>query len=148
MPDLGDGLLGCYRCGYVWRLRKSPVRICPKCKSFYWDSPRVRPTARTVRRRGLGVAEVIGPHANALKALAAQYGGYGLRIFGSVARGEARASSDVDLLLRFRRPPGLLGRSEFRERAADLLGRDVDIATENNLHWLVRPRVLAEAVAL
>ncbi len=91
---------------------------------------------------------MVGPPANALKALAVQYGGYGLRMFGSVARGEARSSSDVDLLLRFRRPPGWLGRSEFRERAADLLGRNADNATENNLHWLVRPRVLAEAVAL
>ena len=148
VADLGAGLLGCFRCGYVWRLRKSPVRICPRCKSRYWDQPRVGPVRVGPRRRGLGIAEVLGAQAPALKALAAEYGGFDLRVFGSVARGEATATSDVDLLLRFRRPPGLLARSELRERAGHLLRRTVDLATESNLHWYVRPRVLAEAKPL
>jgi uncharacterized protein len=80
--------------------------------------------------------------------MAAEYGGSDLRVFGSVARGEAGRRSDIDLLIRFRRPIGLLGRIEFRERAERLLGRSVDLATESNLHWMVRPRVLAEAVPL
>jgi uncharacterized protein len=92
--------------------------------------------------------EVIGPRASELKSLVAEYGGSDLRVFGSVARGEARRRSDIDLLVRFRRPLGLLGRIEFRERAERLLGRPVDLATETNLHWMVRPRVLAEAVPL
>ena len=71
-----------------------------------------------------------------------------LRIFGSVARGEAGPDSDVDFLVRFRRPIGLLRRSEFRERAESLLGRRVDLATEASLHWMVRPRVLLEAIPL
>jgi uncharacterized protein len=92
--------------------------------------------------------EVIGPRASELKRLAAEYGGSDLRVFGSVARGEAGRRSDIDLLIRFRRPIGLLGRIEFRERAERLLRRSVDLATESNLHWMVRPRVLAEAVPL
>ena len=146
VPDLGDGLRGCYRCGYVWRPRKSPLRICPRCKSKYWDTPPVPRVFKQFRKHGLGLAEVIGPRADELKTLAAQFGGYELRVFGSVARGQATAVSDVDILLRFRRPLGLLARSELRERAALLLGRRVDVATESNLHWLVRPRVLSEAI--
>lgn len=148
MPDLSGGLLGCYRCGYVWRLRKSPVRICPRCKSRYWDVPRPSEPAARSTRNGQGITEVIGDRARELKTLAAEYGGFDLRVFGSVARGEARERSDVDLLLRFRRPVGLLARSELRDRAERLLGRTVDLATESNLHWLIRPQVLAEARAL
>ena len=148
VPELGDGLLGCFRCGYVWRLRKAPVWMCPRCKSHLWNEARVgRPSARG-RRPGLGIDEVIGPQRRALKALAEKYGGFDLRVFGSVARGEADADSDLDLLVRFRRPVGLLGRSELKERFETLLGRTVDLATEANLHWLVRPRVMAEAVLL
>ncbi|MGI0133042.1 MAG: nucleotidyltransferase family protein [Thermoplasmata archaeon] len=91
---------------------------------------------------------MVGPRRRALKALAEEYGGFDLRVFGSVARGEARPDSDVDLLVRFRSPVGLLRRSELRERVETLLGRKVDLATEANLHWLVRPRVVAEAVPL
>jgi predicted nucleotidyltransferase len=148
MPDLGGGLLGCYRCGYVWRLRKSPVRMCPRCKSKAWDQPSPA-TPRQVRRgRGLGIVEVIGPKRAALVALVAEYGGTDVRVFGSVARGSARSGSDVDLLVRFRPPIGLLARMELKERTTQLLGRRVDIATPESLHWLIRPSVLTEAVTV
>lgn len=145
MPALPDGLMGCYRCGYVWRLRKSPVRICPMCKSRYWDVPLTKPRRSHGRVRGMGLAEVIGDRGAALRALIAEYGGFEVRVFGSVARGEARKDSDVDLLVRFRRPVGILGREELRERASALLDREVDLATESNLHWLARPEILREA---
>jgi predicted Zn-ribbon and HTH transcriptional regulator len=32
--------LACKRCGYTWRPRKVDVRICPKCKSARWDTPK------------------------------------------------------------------------------------------------------------
>jgi uncharacterized protein len=148
MPELGGGLLGCYRCGYVWRLRKSPVRLCPRCKSSRWNLAEVARHLPPHRRRGIGIGEVIGNHREALLNLSAEFGATDVRIFGSVARGEARRQSDVDLLVRFRRPVGLLSRSEFKERATQLLGRSVDVTTDDSLHWLIRPAVLAEAVAL
>jgi len=146
MPDLGAGLLGCYRCGYVWRLRKSPVSICPRCKSRGWNQPTSRQRER--RGGGKGIDDVIGDRREALHRLSVTFGATDVRVFGSVARGEADASSDVDLLVRFRRPIGLLARMEFKARASRLLGRRVDVATEASLHWLIRPDILAEAVAL
>ena len=140
-------MLGCYRCGYVWRLRKSPVRLCPRCKSKAWDQPAASPM-QVHPRRGQGISEVIGVKRTALLALAAEYGGTDVRVFGSVARGSARRGSDVDLLVRFRPPIGLLARMEFKERATELLGRRVDIATPEALHWLIRPSVIAEAVGV
>jgi predicted nucleotidyltransferase len=146
MPDLGSGLLGCYRCAYVWRLRKSPVRICPRCKSPLWNTPKVERPRRRARPSGAGAEEVLGPHRPLLLRLARRYGATSVRVFGSVARGEAGPASDIDLLVEFPDPPGILRRMEFEQRLEALLGRRVDMATEANLHWLIRPQVLAEAV--
>jgi predicted nucleotidyltransferase len=71
-----------------------------------------------------------------------------VRVFGSFARGDARADSDIDLLIEAgpRTPPwfpgGLLVDLEGE------LGRRVDIAEENTLHPLIRDRILHEAIAL
>jgi uncharacterized protein len=146
MPDLGAGLLGCYRCGYVWRFRKSPVSTCPHCKSLRWDSSRAHRLRPSSSRKGMGISAVIGPRRRALLSLATRFGARDVRVFGSVARGEAGPKSDIDLLVRFDEPVGLFGRIEFQRLAEGLLGRKVDIASERNLHWLIRPEVLAEAV--
>jgi predicted nucleotidyltransferase len=148
MPELGGGLLGCYRCGYVWRLRKSPVRLCPRCKSRAWDRPEAQPSMVRPRQKGVGIAEAIGPRRSALLDLAAEYGMTEVRVFGSLARGTGRPDSDVDLLVRFRRPIGLLARMDFKERATRLLNRRVDLSTMESVHWLIRPRVAAESVML
>ena len=98
------------------------------------------------RRQGLSTSGVVLPHRKALLALADRFGATDLWVFGSFARGEAGPDSDVDLLVRFEHPVGLFRRMEFKELAGQLLGRTVDLATEGNLHWLIRPTVLAEAV--
>ena len=64
--------------------------------------------------------------------IAARHGAKKVRIFGSVARGEARADSDIDFLMDLQ----------------DLLGRKVDVVTEKGLHRYIRQRVLDEAVPL
>ena len=32
----------CERCGHTWVPRKAEIRICPNCKSAYWDTPKVK----------------------------------------------------------------------------------------------------------
>jgi predicted nucleotidyltransferase len=146
VPDLGSGLLGCYRCAYVWRLRKSPVRICPRCKSRAWNTPRLNRAGNRPRGTGTGIDEILGDRRPALFALARSFGVTDIRVFGSVARREASPTSDVDLMIGLRAPLGVLRRAEFEEKLEVLLGRRVDVATEDELHWLIRPRVSAEAV--
>ena len=95
------------------------------------------PVGRQVRRR-----------RHDLVAAAAAHGVRNLRVFGSVARGEDRPDSDVDLLADL--PPGLslfgLGRVEADLEA--ILGSRVDLIPAADLKPGVRPRVERDLVAL
>ena len=83
-----------------------------------------------------------------LRRIGERYGIRNIRVFGSLARGEARVDSDVDLLVDY--VPGQKGFAFFRfcREAEALLGRRVDVATERSLHPLIRDRVCQEAVPL
>jgi len=81
-------------------------------------------------------------------ALAERYGAHSVRVFGSVARGEAGPESDIDLLVTFDDDRSLLDLVALCQDLEQLLGRPVDVATEEALHWHIRERVLREAVAL
>ncbi|MFP5286312.1 MAG: nucleotidyltransferase family protein [Thermoanaerobaculia bacterium] len=69
-----------------------------------------------------------------------------LRLFGSVARGEASPGSDVDLLVSFRKTPTFSGYMKLRIFLEDLLGRKVDLITESGLRDRVRPSVERDAI--
>ena len=83
-----------------------------------------------------------------LAEVCARHGIRWLAVFGSVARGEARVDSDVDLLVEFE-PGTEISYIDLENIAVDLKrffgGRHVDIAKPKQLHWMVRDRVLAEA---
>jgi uncharacterized protein len=74
------------------------------------------------------------------------YGVKYLALFGSVARGEARPDSDVDLLVEFDRPVGLFGLVALQMRLEELLGCPVDIGTPDSLKTSIRSRVLEECI--
>lgn len=81
--------------------------------------------------------------------IAEKHGAFNVRIFGSVARGEETAESDIDFLVDYDLkkttpwfPGGLL--MDWQE----LLGRKVDVLTENGISPLIRERVLSEARSL
>lgn len=80
--------------------------------------------------------------------IAAEHGASNVRVFGSVARGEAGPSSDLDLLVEFDLDRSLFDHVALIQDLEDLLGRKVDVVTEDSLHWYIRDRVLAEAIAL
>ncbi|MBE9140501.1 nucleotidyltransferase family protein [Nodosilinea sp. LEGE 07088] len=81
-------------------------------------------------------------------ALAEKYGASNIRIFGSVARGEAQADSDVDFLIDLEPGRSLLDHIGFKQELEDLLGRSVDVAESVTLHDLIRDQVLRDAIAL
>jgi predicted nucleotidyltransferase len=69
-----------------------------------------------------------------------------LAIFGSVARDEARADSDVNLLVEFDKSVGLFHIAGLQRYLEDLLGRPVDLGTPDALRPEMKERVLQEAV--
>ena len=79
---------------------------------------------------------------------AAERGAYNVRIFGSVARGEADESSDFDFLVDMEPGRSLLDLGGLLMDLQDLLGCPVDVVTERGLRKRIRDQVLKEAVAL
>jgi len=78
--------------------------------------------------------------------MARQFGVKSLSIFGSVARDEATASSDVDLLVEFNRPVGYFGLFALQDYLEKLLGCPVDLGTPDSLKPYIRERVMGEMV--
>ncbi|GAT69682.1 nucleotidyltransferase family protein [Planomonospora sp. ID91781] len=84
-----------------------------------------------------------------LISLCERYGIAELAVFGSVARGDAREESDIDLLYVLK--PGTeigLEFFGFQEELEDLLGRKVDVVSKEGLHWIIRDQVLSDARVL
>jgi uncharacterized protein len=85
----------------------------------------------------------------AIDALGRLYGARNMRVFGSVARGQERPDSDVDLLVELDRGYDLFRqRLPLTEDLSILLGRRVDLVPEHELNPHLRDGILREAVAL
>ena len=91
---------------------------------------------------------IIAERRKAILALADRYGVYDVRVFGSVARGDACDESDIDLLVKVRQGRSLFDLGGFLMDVQDLLGCKVDVLTDDGLKPRIRERVLREAVAV
>lgn len=65
-------------------------------------------------------------------------------VFGSIARGEDRPQSDVDILIRLGRPTGMVGYMRLIENLETSLKKKIDLVTEQSLDRHVRPYVLPD----
>lgn len=77
--------------------------------------------------------------------LAAKYGAFNVRIFGSAGRGDEGPESDIDLLVEMEPDRSLFDLVGLQDELQSLLGCDVDIVTEKGLHWFIRDKVINEA---
>lgn len=91
---------------------------------------------------------LIETHRAQLLALARSRGVTGVRVFGSMSRGDGSDNSDVDLLVTLSPGTSGLALGGLLMDAQELLGRRVDIVTEASLHPALRERVVASAVPL
>jgi uncharacterized protein len=80
--------------------------------------------------------------------IAASHGARNVRIFGSVARGEADETSDIDFLVDMESDRSLLDVGALLSDLRELLGRKVDVVSEKGVYWLLRRRILKEAKPL
>jgi predicted nucleotidyltransferase len=94
------------------------------------------------------IGQLVKEKREEILRIAAQHGAYNVRIFGSVARGEAGPESDVDFLVEMESGRSLLDLAGLLVDLQDLLGCKVDVATKDALHWYIRDRILKEAVTL
>jgi len=144
-PIDSAGHAGCFRCFHVWKPRNPETARCPRCKSKLWDVPKLE---KVRRGGGLGVPEVVGPKLAEVRVSLAKHKAGHPRVFGSVGRGTAGPRSDVDLLVEFEAGASLFDQVALIDDLTQILRRKVDVTTPAGLHWIIRPQVLIEAVAL
>jgi hypothetical protein len=92
--------------------------------------------------------ELVQSQRDLILKLATQRGARNVRLFGSVARGEAGPNSDVDFLVDLEPGRSLLDLGGLLMDLQRLLNRKVDVVTEAGVRPRLRPRILKEARAL
>lgn len=96
----------------------------------------------------MNIYEILAAKREEILQIATKYGAYNIRIFGSVARGEADINSDVDFLVEMETGRSLFDLGGLLMELQEILGCKVDIVTEKGLRSRIRERVLNEAVPL
>ncbi len=96
----------------------------------------------------MSVEELLKTRREEILQISAKYGARNVRIFGSVARGEARPDSDIDFLVEMEPGRSLFDLGGLLVDLQQLLGVQVDVVTEKGLRSRIRDRVLREAILL
>jgi len=94
----------------------------------------------------MDIYELVAAKRSEIPVLAARFAIKDIRIFGSVARHEAREGSDIGFLVGF--PNGVLTHAAFQRELSDLPGCDIDVASVHGLKEQIRNPVIQEAVPL
>lgn len=101
-----------------------------------------------VAPEGAGLLRLVRRERIAINRAAARHGARHVRVFGSAARGDAKADSDVDFLIEMDPGRSLLDQAALLLDLEAILARGVDVVTEDGLRERVRAKVVSEAIAL
>lgn len=94
------------------------------------------------------IAQLLNLYREEILRLAADHGARNVRLFGSVARGQATAHSDLDMLVDFEAGRSLLDRIALIQDLEDLLGIKVDVVTGRSVHRDLQADILRSAQPL
>ena len=94
------------------------------------------------------VGDTIREKRGAIIRIAGRHGATEVRLIGSVARGEARPDSDVDLLVTWSEGTSLLDHAALMLELEKLLGRKVDIASDGWVKPAIQESVYRDAIAI
>lgn len=93
-------------------------------------------------------ADIVKEKREEILAIARKHGAFNVRVFGSVARGDADEESDIDLLVDLDAERSLFDLGALVAELNESMGRHVDVVTERGLRERIRDRVVGEAVPL
>ena len=96
----------------------------------------------------MGIFELLRPKRSRILRVAARHGARNLRVFGSVARGTAKAHSDIDFLVDMEDGRTLLDLVGLSQDLESLLKRKVDVVTSRGLSPFLRRAITSQAVQL
>jgi hypothetical protein len=99
-------------------------------------------------KTGLGIADLLLDKREEILRLAQEHRAHNVRVFGSVARGEATETSDIDLLVDFEDGYSLWDQIGLMQDLEELLGRKVDVVRDGDLRERIRPYVMPDIVPL
>lgn len=92
--------------------------------------------------------ELLQAKRDEILRIAAKHGARNVRVFGSIARGDATPDSDIDLVVELGPDCSLFDHAALMLELEELLGRRVDVVSDKGIKPRIRKRVLAEAVPL
>jgi predicted nucleotidyltransferase len=101
---------------------------------------------RALRGRDVRLDQLLEEKRGEILRIAAEHGAREVRVFGSVARGQADQKSDIDFLVELETGRSLIDLGRLQMEHESLLGRRVDVVTARGLKARIRERVLREAV--
>lgn len=91
---------------------------------------------------------MVSPRRHEILEAAKRHRATAVRVFGSVRRGDASESSDLDLLVRMEPGASILDQIALKNDLEHRLKRRVDVVTEESIYWYLAPRIKAEAIPL
>ena len=93
-------------------------------------------------------SDIVKEKREEILAIARKHGAFNVRVFGSVARGDADEKSDIDLLVDLDEERSLFDLGALVVELNESIGHPVDVVTERGIRTRIRDRIVAEAVAL
>jgi predicted nucleotidyltransferase len=93
-------------------------------------------------------SDIVREKREEILAIAQKHGAFNVRVFGSVARGEADEESDIDLLVDLDAGRSVFDLGALVMELNESIGKRVDVVTERGIRARIRERIVQEAIAL